>query len=78
MDTDTATTEIQRLLADQRSFFDSDRTKDIAFRKEKLEALDTSLRENEESVLNALKQDLSKSFYEGYLTEFGIILDALK
>ena len=78
MDTDTATTEIKGLLADQRSFFDSDRTKDIAFRKEKLEALDASLRENEETVLNALKHDLSKSFYEGYLTEFGIILDALK
>jgi aldehyde dehydrogenase (NAD+) len=78
MDTDTATTDIKRLLADQRSFFDSGRTKDIAFRKEKLEALDTSLRENEESVLNALKQDLSKSFYEGYLTEFGIILDEIR
>ncbi len=78
MSTTNASTDIKALLADQKRFFNTGKTKDIAFRKEKLESLHESLRENEETVLNALKQDLSKSFYEGYLTEFGIILEEIR
>ena len=78
MSTTNANTDIKTLLADQKRFFNTGKTKDIGFRKEKLETLHESLRESEENVLNALKQDLSKSFYEGYLTEFGIILDEIR
>jgi hypothetical protein len=71
-------TDIKTLLADQKCFLNTGKTKDIGFRKGKLETLHESLGENEENVLNALMQDLSKSFYEGYLTEFGIIKAFLK
>jgi aldehyde dehydrogenase (NAD+) len=73
-----STADIKLLLDRQRNFFDSGRTKDIAFRKEKLETLHAILGEYEKKVLDALGHDLSKSAYEGYMTEFGIILaDAL-
>jgi len=75
---DTATTEIRKLLASQRNFFNSGQTKDIAFRKKMLQALYAVLRENEKKVLDALAQDLSKSAYEGYMTEFGLALHEIK
>ena len=78
METDSATTDIKGLLAKQRDFFDSGQTKDIAFRKEALEALYDILRESEGKVLDALGRDLSKSDYEGYMTEFGIILEEIR
>jgi len=78
MDMHADTTKIDDLLAAQRRFFASGRTKDIAFRKENLAILDESLRSSEAKVLKALQQDLSKSSYEGYLTEFGIIVDEIR
>jgi aldehyde dehydrogenase (NAD+) len=78
MSTTNANTDIKTLLADQKRFFNTGKTKDIGFRKEKLETLHRVLGENEEKVLNALGHDLSKSLYEGYLTEFGIILDEIR
>ena len=78
MDTATATIDLKKLLAKQRIFFNSGRTKDIAFRKEKLESLYAILREYEGAVLDALKQDLSKSAYEGYMTEYGIICEEIR
>ena len=78
MDKATSTADIIRLFDRQRNFFDSGRTKDIAFRKEKLETLHAILGENEKKVLDALGHDLSKSAYEGYMTEFGIILEEIR
>ena len=75
---DTVSTDIKRLLAKQRNFFNTGRTKDIAFRKEKLDTLQRVIRKNEGNILKALKQDLSKSAYEGYLTEVGIILEEIR
>ena len=77
MQTDSAKTVIKGLLAKQRDFFDSGQTKDIAFRKKALEALYDILRGSEGKVLDALGHDLSKSDYEGYMTEFGIILEEI-
>jgi aldehyde dehydrogenase (NAD+) len=78
LDTFNPTTDIKQLLHSQKAFFDSGHTKDIAYRKAKLAALDRIFRENEERILTALKQDLSKSFHEGYMTEFGIILGEIR
>ena len=78
MGMDTATAEIRSLLANQRNFFDSGQTKDIAFRKKALQTLYAILRDNEKKVLDALEQDLSKSAYEGYITEFGLTLEEIR
>ena len=78
MGMDTATLDIRRLLANQRNFFDSGQTKDTAFRKKALQTLYAILRDNEKKVLDALEQDLSKSAYEGYMTELGLTLEKIR
>jgi aldehyde dehydrogenase (NAD+) len=78
MDINTQTTDIRNLLKNQRNYFDSGQTKDVAFRKDMLQALYTILHHNEKKILNALKQDLSKSVYEGYMTEFGLTLNEIR
>ncbi len=78
MDMETTTLEIKKLLANQRNFFDSGQTKDTAFRKNALQTLYTILRDNEKKLLAALGQDLSKSAYEGYMTELGLTLEEIR
>ena len=78
MDTNTITVDISSLLKKQRTYFDSGQTKDVAFRKTMLQALYSILHENEKKILKALKQDLSKSAYEGYMTEFGLTLHEIR
>ena len=78
MDINTKTTDIRNLLKAQRNYFDSGQTKDIAFRKKMLQTLYTILHDNEKKILEALKQDLSKSVYEGYMTEFGLTLHEIR
>ncbi|MEJ2284988.1 MAG: aldehyde dehydrogenase family protein, partial [Desulfobacterales bacterium] len=75
---ETTTLEIKKLLANQRNFFDSGQTKDTAFRKNALQTLYTILRDNEKKLLAALGQDLSKSAYEGYMTELGLTLEEIR
>jgi aldehyde dehydrogenase (NAD+) len=71
-------TEIQNTLTRQRQFFNSGRTKDLNFRLEKLNLLKKALIQNEASIFEALKNDLSKSAYEGYLTEIGLALNEIR
>jgi aldehyde dehydrogenase (NAD+) len=78
MDITTKKTDIRNLLKTQKKYFDSGQTKDIAFRKDMLQALYTTLHDNEKKILKAFKQDLSKSVYEGYMTEFGLTLHEIR
>ena len=70
--------DIKTILAGQKDFFDSGRSRDVAFRAAQLDTLHSVIRDNQQDILNALKQDLSKSAYEGYLTEVGIVLDEIR
>ena len=70
--------DIWKLLEEQRKYFNTGQTREIAFRKEKLETLYKAVRDNQEKIINALQKDLSKSAYEGYLTEVGFILDEIR
>ena len=67
--------DTKTILAGQKKFFESGKTKDISFRAEQLNRLQSVIRISQKNILNALKQDLSKSIYEGYMTEVGIVLD---
>ena len=78
MNTNTPTSDIKKLLDNQKKYFDDGQTKDIAFRKDRLQDLYTILHDNEKKILGALKQDLSKSAYEGYMTEFGLTLHEIR
>jgi len=70
--------EIQSIVKGQKAFFNTGQTKDAGFRKAQLDTLQKAIRENRLKILDALQQDLSKSAYEGYLTEVGIVLDEIR
>lgn len=70
--------DIKAILAGQKNFFDSGQTRDVGFRAAQLDTLYRAIRDNQNNILNALRQDLSKSPYEGYLTEVGNVLDEIR
>jgi len=70
--------EVQSLVSKQKVFFNSGITRDAEFRKTQLAILQKVISENRVKILDALQQDLSKSAYEGYMTEVGIVLDEIR
>jgi aldehyde dehydrogenase (NAD+) len=70
-------TKIQSAVKEQKPFFGKGRTRDVGFRKAQLDTLHRAIRKNRDKILSALQQDLSKSAYESYLTEVGIVLDGI-
>ena len=71
-------TKIKSALKEQKAFFGTGRTRNVEFRKAQLDTLQKAIRENRNKILSALQQDLSKSAYESYLTEVGIVLDEIR
>lgn len=61
-----------------RTFFDQKNTLSVNFRIEQLHKLQKAIIDNEEKILEALKEDLNKSSYEAYLTEIGTVLSEIK
>jgi aldehyde dehydrogenase (NAD+) len=70
--------KIQTIVKEQKAFFDTGQTQNAVFRKAQLDILQKAIGENRSKILDALQQDLSKSAYEGYLTEVGIVLDEIR
>ncbi|MDQ0149952.1 aldehyde dehydrogenase [Eubacterium multiforme] len=69
--------ELEKVLQKQKEFYRRGKTKDINFRLDNLKKLKEVIKRNEEDILEALKKDLSKSFFEGYSTEVGIVYDEI-
>lgn len=69
--------EIKRIVEKQRSFFRTGATLPVDFRIRALEKLRSCIRENEKAIARALKKDLGKSPFEGYMCETGLVLDEL-
>lgn len=69
--------DIELIFNEQKEFFNSGRTKDIEYRLEILKKLKMVIKENEQIILKALKNDLGKSEFEAYATEIGIIYDEI-
>ncbi len=61
----------------QKNFFNSNKTKDVSFRKENLIKLKNSILKNQKEIYTALKLDLNKSEYEAYLTEVSVVLSEI-
>lgn len=77
--TETTTTEtISKIISAQQSFFRSQETKDIAFRKRSLVKLLKEITTREKDILTALHKDFKKSEYEGVMTETSIVIAELK
>lgn len=69
----TSTERIITLAREQKEFFMSGATLDIAFRKEMLKRLLSAMEKWENRLAEALWTDLHKSFEEAYLTELSIV-----
>lgn len=68
---------IKETVQNQRNFFSTHQTLDIAFRKSQLKLLQDSIIKNEDKILDALKKDLNKPNFEAYETELGIVYEEL-
>lgn len=70
--------EIDALIKKQHSYFTSQATKPVSYRKQLLKNLKQEILTNENAICNALHQDFKKSVFEAYLTEISIVLSELK
>ncbi len=69
--------EIQTLLEKQRRYYAQGKTIDPEFRSEQLKKLYQSIKKHEEEINEALKMDLGKSGFEGYMCEVGLVLSEI-
>jgi len=68
---------IPDIISSQRELFKSQKTKDLDYRLSLLRALKVEILANEQAVIGALNKDFKKSEFEGYLSEFGIVISEL-
>ncbi len=68
---------MEKLFNAQQTFFKTDETKALAFKKAQLIKLRDLIVENETMIKEALKKDLNKSSFEAYATEIGYILHSI-
>ncbi len=64
--------EIKQIIKMQRMFYDSGVTRKYGFRMKALERLEDAIKEYEEPLKRALKEDLNKSYSESYMCEIGL------
>lgn len=69
--------EIRRLLENQRAYYRSGATIPVDFRIEQLKRLYRAVKKYEDEIGDALKTDLGKSHYEGFMCESGLALSEI-
>jgi len=69
--------DIPKIVQQQKSFFNSNATKEVNLRIETLKKLKLILKENEEKLYTAIYTDFKKSEFETYLTELSLIYNEL-
>ncbi|MGV8939003.1 MAG: aldehyde dehydrogenase [Allorhizobium sp.] len=57
----------------QRTYFRTGATRDLGFRKQKLIILKAAIRAREQSIIEALKQDLGRAAIESFTSEIGVL-----
>ena len=65
---------IDQILTAQRAYFHTGATLPVKFRVENLKKLYAAIRKYEKEIAAALKNDLGKSEYEGFMCEIGLTL----
>ena len=70
-------TEIQNILEKQRKYYKSGATIPVNFRIAQLKKLYATIKKYETEVNDALKIDLGKSHYEGFMCESGLVLSEI-
>ena len=66
--------EIRNLLEQQRTYYKSGVTIPVRFRMEQLKKLYRAIKKYETDINEALRTDLGKSHYEGFMCESGLVL----
>lgn len=69
--------DIQALLAKQRKYYKSGITISVDFRIQQLKKLYKTIQKYQNEVNEALKTDLGKSHYEGFMCESGLVLSEI-
>lgn len=69
--------QITNLLEKQRTYYKSGATIPVSFRIEQLKKLYATVKKYEMEVNDALKADLGKSHYEGFMCEVGLVLSEI-
>lgn len=64
---------VPEIFQQQRQFFSSGKTKDIAFRLTQLKNLKQAVLDNKDEIIDALKADFNKPSFESYLTEIAVV-----
>ncbi len=70
--------DIPALVESQRTYFNSNATKPVAFRIEQLKRLRSVLKANESAINEAIHSDYRKSAFDSFLTEFLVLYDDLE
>ena len=70
--------EVTTLYQKQKTFFNTQATLDVSFRRAALKKLQAVIEKKEDAILKALFQDLKKSEYESFLTEVFIVKSEIK
>jgi acyl-CoA reductase-like NAD-dependent aldehyde dehydrogenase len=69
--------EVSEIIQAQKAYFQSGKTLDVSARMAALKRLRSAIETREEAILEALREDLGKSRFEGYMSEVGMVLDEL-
>ena len=69
--------EVSEIIQAQKAYFQSGKTLDVSVRMAALKRLRSAIETREEAILEALREDLGKSRFEGYMSEVGMVLDEL-
>lgn len=75
---DAEAVPIEDVVSAQRTFFQSGKTLSMEYRIEALGRLKRSILDHEAEIEFALREDLGKSFSEGYMCEVGLTLSELR
>nr|NQU89182.1 aldehyde dehydrogenase [Bacteroidota bacterium] len=70
--------DFHSIITGQQTFFETNQTKEVRFRKEQLKKLLKVLRENEQQLTDAAWKDLHKSNFETFATELGLVYGEIK
>jgi len=69
--------DFARIFQSQKEFFNSHRTKDIAFRKDTLVKLKNLLKANENQLYEAIYKDFRKGKFDTFLTELNLVYNEI-
>ncbi|MCB0463263.1 MAG: aldehyde dehydrogenase [Flavobacteriaceae bacterium] len=68
---------IPSILKQQRAYFKTQQTKNVSFRIDILKKLKQEIVSREQDIYDAFKKDFNKSAFEGFISEYGLVISEL-